>query len=486
MCERLRLGIDLGTGSIKLRVVGEDGRTVLTASRPNSTFSPRPGWAEQDPEGWVDSVKLCLRELELRGLDPGSVASIGVAGQVDGAVAVGVDGGAVGNAIIWLDRRARRECEFIGGVYSDWEVYRRTGVRVDPSHVLPKLMWLSRELGGKRLKGFMTPVGYLVMRLTGQGVMDYTNASYTMAFDAGRRDYWWDIVEECGLDPSVMPPLVSSTDVVGVVTEPHLASRGYSKAEVLAGAGDQEAAFYASGLREKGACLDITGSAEPVCVLTTDPVYHPRGVLEVHLTVDGVGWLLENPGVTSGYAFRWFTRTILGLEDYGVCDGLASEAPPGSRGLIFVPCLSGSIVPEWDEHARGTFVGLSAMHSRGDMIRAIIEGTAYVLRNTVDAAGEAGVVVDRLVCTGGGSRSDVWMQVKADVTGLEAQRLADTDATSYGAALLGEPSLSRIPVSGRFTPDTENTRLYSYLYKVFLKTYYALSRDVFKHISNGV
>jgi len=472
------VGVDIGTSSVKLCVIDETGKILFVISSSYPTINGEPGTSEQNPEVWVEATIKTLCKLPMYGVDPKDVVTLGIAGQVDGVVALNKEGVAVGNALIWMDRRAERESVEIRKHYDDKEIYRKTGVRNDPSHMLPKIMWLHRRFS-KKVVVYCPPVTYVTHRLGGETATDHTNASYSLMYDVQKGRWWDEIIELCGLDSSLLPPIVSSCSVIGEISNPALTSLGFSKTEILAGAGDQEAALFASGLKSAGSCLDITGSAEPVCICTDEPVFHSRAVLEVHPRIDRKGWILENPGVTSGAAYKWFAK-ILKLDDYRDADRLALESPVGSHGLIFLPFLSGSITPEWNEKMRGCFLGLSSTHTAGDMLRSIMEGSAYSLRSTIELANEENCKVQTLVCAGGGAKSDLWVQIKTDVTGIIARRPKQLELTSYGAALLGFPEKNPKQLDfDEFHADEENHQVYSRLYRKFIKAYYCLANEFF-------
>jgi len=204
---------------------------------------------------------------------------------------------------------------------------------------------------------------------------------------------------------------------------------------VTVGTGDEHAACLAAAILEPGLVGDITGTAEPVCVAATSPLLDPTGLLETHPHAIAGRWLLENPGFVSGGSLRWLADAVLGMPEREVA-ALAAEAPPGSDGLVFIPALGGAVTPRWNDRARGTFHGLRLGHDRRHLARAVMEGCAFALRDIVERMDALGLAGERIRVLGGGARDPVWVAIKADVTGRPVERLAEPEATAYGAALL--------------------------------------------------
>ena len=275
---------------------------------------------------------------------------------------------------------------------------------------------------------------------------------------------------------------------------------------VVCGCGDEMAATLGAGVVDPGVVCNVVGTAEPICAVTTEPCFDPTGLVECHPHADPETWLLENPGFVSGGGYRWF-RDHLGREElaragdvrvdvYELLNALAATAPPGSDGVIWLPCLMGAMAPEWNADARACWYGLTPAHGREHLLRALLEGSAYALRDVLEAMRGAGVVIERVVCVAGGARSELWRQIRADVTGVPVGVAADVETTARGAAMLAaagaglhdsvaaaSAAMSR-EGGDPLLPDPERSAVYEQRYRTYRALYDAL-RPVFALDAEG-
>lgn len=427
----------MGSQSLKGVLIDDSGRIVAEAARSYPIVYPRAGWAEQDPGQWSTALTGVIGELVSRsGIDARSVAAIGLASQVDGLVAVDDSLRPLGPAIIWMDRRATRQTECLRQGIDPQEALLITGLNVDACHVAPKILWFRDEHPelSARTRAYLLPGSYVVAQLTGEVVVDHANASSTLLYDVTRRAWSPRMMEVTGIDVSSLAPIRAAQDIAGTIRRSVASELGLDPGcRVIVGTGDEHGACLgAGGIREDVLC-DITGTAEPVACASTRPVIDPTGLLETHGHADDRVWLVENPGFVSGGSVRWY----LGLtgEDETSLDA-AALVSPGSDGVTFLPALSGSTTPRWNEHARGAFAGLSLNHGRAHLARALLEGCTFALRDLVDRFRDLGLGGDEVRVVGGGARSDVWLQMKADVTGRTVRTLVAREATAVGAVQL--------------------------------------------------
>ena len=418
------IGCDVGSQSLKGVLLNDDGRVVAEAAQGYPIDYPRAGWAAQDPGRWSSALRAVIRELLSRAaIDGRSVAAIGLATQVDGVVAVDAALRPLGPAIIWMDRRATRQTERMRGTVDAEETLRITGLNVDAAHVAPKILWLRDEHPDlvAPTRAYLLPGSYLVADLTGEVVVDHANASSTLLYDVAQRVWSPRMLEATGIDASMLAPIAPAHGIAGTLRPTVAAELGLDPGcRVVVGTGDEHGACLgAGGIREDVLC-DITGTAEPVACASTRPVIDPTG-------------LVENPGFVSGGSVRWY----LGLtgEDESSLDA-AALTQPGSDGVTFLPALSGSTTPRWNEHARGAFAGLGLNHGKAHLARALLEGCTFALRDLVDRFGELGLGGPELRVVGGGARSELWLQMKADVTGRTVRTLVAREATAIGAVQL--------------------------------------------------
>ena len=266
--------------------------------------------------------------------------------------------------------------------------------------------------------------------------MDHSNASSLALLDPRTRSWSEPILEAAGIEVGLLPALRAATEV-GTVTPAFAAATGLSASTPVAvGCGDEMAATLGAGLVEPGAVCDVLGTAEPVCAVSDRPLRDATRIAECHPHAAPARWLLENPGWASGASYRWFRDQLGGGLDYDGLNALAAEAPAGSDGLVFLPWMGGAMAPRWEADARGGWYGLTPAHGRAHMARSLLEGSAYALRDVVEAIAAAGLEPERIVCVAGGARSPLVRQMRADATGVPVAWSEDVETTARGAAML--------------------------------------------------
>ena len=433
------IGCDVGSQSLKGVLVDADGATVAEASATYELSFPHPGWAEQDPDGWLRALRAVVSALlERGGVVAGDVGALGLASQVDGVVAVDTQGRHLRPAIIWMDRRAEAQRRALGMRISGERIFDVTGLNLDSSHVAPKILWLRDEEAEiyQAASSFLLPGSYLVYRLTGERVVDYSNASSTMLYDVRSRGWSAEMLSAADLDPERLGRVAPADEVAGGLTRTAAREVGLDPGtKVVVGCGDEHGACLGAGLVAPGLICDITGTAEPVCAAADEPVFDETGLVETHAHADSRLWLIENPGFVSGGSIRWYSDNIA-RADYDEMTREAEGVPAGCEGLVFLPCLSGAMTPTWNGNARGVFHGLSMRHGLQHMTRAVFEGCAFGFRDVVDRFGEMGIGGEEVRVVGGGADSPFWCQIKADATGRTLRALRSREATATGAAML--------------------------------------------------
>jgi xylulokinase len=432
------IGIDVGSQSVKAALLDPDGATVATAGRPCAMRHPHAGWAEQDPAEWVNALAGAVREVvDTAGIRPGEITHLGMACQVDGVVAVDDRWEPLRDAIIWLDRRAVAEVDALTGKVGADTIFTTTGLAPDASHTAPKMMWLrDHEPEVFRAARSLPPVaGYLLARLTGVLAQDHANASSSLLYDVSTGTWSDLLVGVAGLDPALLPPIRPSDEVAGPLTPAAAELLGLTPGcRVIVGTGDEHAATLGAGAVGPGVVVDVTGTAEPVCAPADEVVLDPDRLVETHAHAAPGRLLVENPGFVSGGSTKWLAESVLGVDQGAVFD-LAAQAPAGADGVIFLPALSGSMAPRWNEDMRGAFTGLAMNHDGRHLARAVLEGCAFALRDIVDRLEHLGLSGEVRV-VGGGARSRLWLEIKAGVLGRPVRPVLAEEATALGAALL--------------------------------------------------
>jgi len=482
------IGCDVGSQSLKGVLLDPSGRLAGEASRPYDLAFPRPGWAEQDPAAWLAALREVVRDLlEGAGLRPADVGTVGFASQVDGVVAVDGELRPLRPAIIWMDRRAESQAAALGRALPAKRVFALTGLNLDSSHVAPKILWLRDEQPEvfARSAAFLLPGSYVVAHLTGELVVDYSNASSTMVYDVRSRTWSAEMLAAADLDEARLGRIAPADEVAGSLHADGAAEIGLLPGtRVVVGCGDEHGACLGAGLVRPGVVCDITGTAEPVAVAAPEPIFDDTGLVETHAHADSRLWLIENPGFVSGGSIRWFLDNF-SRTDYGSLDTAAALVPPGSDGLVFLPCLSGAMTPTWNGSARGVFYGLSMAHGVDHLGRAVFEGCAYGFRDIVDRFWEMGLGRDEIRVVGGGARSELWCQIKADVTGRPLRTLADPESTAVGAAMLAgvgegtfrtldEAAEALVGFGRSYEPDPATRGIYDEAYGLYRRLYATL------------
>jgi xylulokinase len=443
------IGVDVGSQGVKAVLLDPDGHCVRSAARPLSMSHPAAGWAEQDPAAWEQALADVVGELMAAGVArPGELATLALACQVDGVVAVDAALNPLRNAIIWLDRRAEQQTARMQAALGRDAIFSRTGLVPDASHTAPKMMWLrEHEPDLTANAAALVPVGaYLVGRLTGELVQDPANASSTLLFDLAKGTWSEELCAAAGIDTALLPAVRPAHEVAETLTPASAARLGLTaKTQICVGTGDEHAASLAAGAVRPGIVADVTGTAEPVTVAAPDPVLDPEQLVETHAHAAPGMYLVENPGFVSGGSTLWLAGEVLGRVQADVFT-LAAGAPAGSDGVLFLPALSGAMAPRWSSGMRGAFAGLAMNTGAAHLARAVLEGCAYALRDIVDRLDALGLADadphdadsrdGEVRVVGGGGRSRLWCQIKADVLGRPVRRVLAEEATALGAALL--------------------------------------------------
>ena len=494
------IGCDVGSQGTNAALYAADGTLVASAYEAYDLSFPHPGWAEQDPAFWEVALERTVGKLVADVPEgPSAVKGISFGSQLDGMVVCDADGRALRPAMIWMDRRAESQAAAIADRMPPSDFYERVGANLDSSHAAFKALWVRDEepeiWSGARI--LMSPGTYALRAVSGVTAVDYSNASSLALLDPRTRAWSPDVLDVMEIDPAMLPELAGGTQAVGTVTAAFAAATGLAPDTVVAvGCGDEMAATLGAGVFAPGEVCDVVGTAEPVCAASAEPREDPTMLVECHPHADPETWLLENPGFVSGGNLRWWrdqfapierqTEASGGGDAYDLLSAEAADVPPGSEGLIFLPCMQGAMAPEWNGAARGTFYGLTLAHGRAHMTRALLEGSAFGLRDILEAMKAAGLDVRRLTIVGGGAKGPMWRQIKADVTGLPVRVPTSVETTATGAAILAAVGAGvhatvadAVDAFVRFQPeehqpDPEHRGAYDEAYRRYRDVYFAL------------
>jgi xylulokinase len=483
------VGADVGSQSVKAVIMDPDGTILASAGHPCRMSHPANGWAEQDPADWREALAAAVRKARAAaGVAAHDVSALGLACQVDGVVALDSDCRPLRPAIIWLDRRAGAEAAQLAERVGSDALTATTGLVPDASHSAPKAMWLRRhEPDTVSRARWLAPVaGAMCGWLCGTVAQDHANASSTLLYDVHARAWAPGLADAAGLELRQQPEIRRAHDVCGTLTPAAAEALGLdTRCEVIVGTGDDHAAALGAGAATPGVVVDVTGTAEPVVVPAAEAVIDAARLVETHAhAVDGM-LLVENPGFVSGGSTAW-CATMLGAGTQGEVFEHAARAPAGSDGVLFVPALSGSMAPRWNDAMRGAYTGLAMGHGPPHLARAVLEGCAYALRDIVDRFGALGLCGEELRVVGGGARSALWLQIKADVTGRPVRCVLGEEATATGAAMLAAVAAGLFPdvhaavdavvtlAPEPYAPDPATAEVYADAYGRYRRVYDAL------------
>jgi xylulokinase len=450
------VGLDVGTTGVKALAIDETGAVLTLAEESYPLSIPQPGWSEQEPEDWWEAAQRALAALGVE------AKAIGLSGQMHGLVVLDGDDRVLRPAILWNDQRTAAECAEIEDRVGLERLIALTGNRALTGFTAPKLLWLRRHEPGTyaRIAHVLLPKDYVRLRLGGEHTIDVSDASGTLLFDVAQRRWSDEVCDALELPHEWLP-------------------RAYESPEI-AGAGDQAAAALGVGIVEPGALSVVLGTSGVVFAALHSFAADPLARAHVFCHAVPGTWHAMGVMLSAAGSLRWF-RDIVGA-DYGELDEEAAKHPPGSEGLLFAPYLAGERTPHADPNARGAFVGLSLSHDRGALARAVLEGVAYGLRDSLELLRELGVEARVARVSGGGARSELWLRIVASVLGLPLELTAVEEGSAYGAALLAgvqagvwadprEAAAACVRVRATIEPDPEWQRVYEQEYRRFRSLY---------------
>ncbi|HUR85822.1 MAG TPA: xylulokinase [Solirubrobacteraceae bacterium] len=423
----LLAGLDVGTSSVKGLLVGPGGEVVARAEVAHALSTPRAGWAEQDPEDWWAGAQAVLAQLGRAG----SIAGIGLTGQMHGLVALDAGDRILRPAILWNDGRTAAECAEIEARLGLDALISMTGNRALPGFTAPKLLWLARHEPDvySQIAHVLLPKDYVRLRLCGEHATDVADASGTLLFDVARRRWSSQVVEALDVDPAWLPRALESPDVSGFTA---------SGVPVAAGAGDQAAGALGVGVDRAGGPMSLVlGTSGVVFAAADEFSADPQARVHAFCHARPGAWHAMGVMLSAAGSLRWLADAVAAGDDVAALVTEAERWEPGVEGLVFLPYLAGERTPHANADARGAFVGLSLRHDRGALVRAVLEGVAFGLRDGFDLVAEMAGRPDIGRVSGGGARSRLWLQILASVLDVPLQRTAVDEGASFGAALLG-------------------------------------------------
>ena len=475
------------------------GTVVASGTEEHQPFaSPHPGWAEQDPRDWWRACGIAVKKvLHKSAIRPEEIACVGFSGQMHGAVLLDAAGEVVRPALIWCDQRTEKQSRELAEQFGTDRLIQLTCNPPLTNFTLTKLLWV-RENEPQlwaRVRHIMLPKDYVRFRLTGDRAIDLADASGTLLLDVAKRAWSAEVLSGTGIEKSFLPALYESPDVCGKLNAAGAAATGLKiGTPVVAGAGDQAAGAVGMGIVRAGVVSATIGTSGVVFAATDRPALDPRGRLHTFCHAIPGRWHVMGVTQAAGLSLRWF-RDTFGLssaassktnrDPYEFLSEEAATAPPGAEGLLWAPYLMGERTPHLDPTARGALAGITPSHRRAHIVRAILEGVAFSLKDSFSIFEEMKVPVTQIRLGGGGARSRLWRQIQADVYAREVELVAGEEGAAFGAAILAavgarhfasvdEACDAVIKVASRVAPDPASSTLLQKNYAKFRRLYPAL------------
>ena len=481
------IGIDLGTSSVKLLLVSEEGRILNSVARNYPIFYPHSGWSEQNPEDWFNAVISGMGEL-LLGQDKNSVTGIGIGGQMHGLVMLDAADDVIRPAILWNDGRTVKQTEYLNEVVGREKLSRYTANIAFAGFTAPKILWVreNEPQNFARISKIMLPKDYVAYRLSGVHSTDFSDASGMLLLDVKNRCWSSEMLDICGVKREWLPALYESYQPTGTLLASIADELGLRRDVVLcAGAGDNAAAAVGTGTVYAGSCNLSLGTSGTAFIVGDKFSVDPNNALHSFCHANG-GYHLMGCILSAASCNEWWMKKVLLSSDFAA-EQQGLESVLGNNEVIFLPYLMGERSPHNDVKARGTFIGMRPDTSRGKMTLAVLEGVAFALRDCMEVAASNGIKVSSTRICGGGAKSALWRRIIANVLAIPVQTPWVEEGPSYGGAILAMVACGRygnvceaadalIKVREEVCPQAETVAAYDKKYALYRQLYPALKQ----------
>ena len=501
------VGIDIGTSATKTVMFDENFNVVALSSQEYTMYQPYNGWAEQKPEDWRDAAINTLNSVMLKSkVSAEDVAGIGLSGQMHGLVMLDENGEVLRPSIIWCDQRTQKQCDEITEKIGKERLIEITANPALTGFTASKILWVREnepEIYAK-CRHILLPKDYIRYILTGEFATEVSDASGMQLMDIPNRCWSDEILERLEIDKALLPKLYESPEITGTITENIAEKTGLSvKTVVVGGAGDNAAAAVGTGVVSDGKAFTTIGTSGVVFAHTSQVSIDPKGRVHTFCCAVPNCWHIMGVTQAAGLSLKWFRDNFCGdfierakkesVDPYYLMDKAADTIPVGSNRLIYLPYLMGERTPHLDSDCRGVFFGLSAIHTKADMIRSVMEGVAYSLKNCNDILNEMGAGINEMMACGGGGTSALWRQMLADLYECDVKTLSSKEGPALGAAILaavGAGLYKNVPTACNkavkidkiCVPDKTNSESYKQFYYIYNSLYTHLKND-FKELS---
>ena len=481
------LGIDLGTSSVKTMLLDSGSGVIATEAVSYDVSIPAEGYAEQDPDMWWDALKSVLERLRTRYLEEyNNIKAIGLSGQMHGLVMLGSEGTPLRPAILWLDQRSEKQVRKIQEEMSMEDMGEIFCNRVAVGFAFPSLLWVREnepELFS-RINKIMMPKDYIRCRLTGNMGSDVSDASSSILFDTKHRRWSREVIRRFHLPENIFPECGESADIAGYITEECEKECGLKQGvPVVFGSGDQQAQSIGNGVFQEGSIIANIGTGGQISAFIKEPVYDPK--LRTHTFCHAVrkAYTIYGATLCSGMSLNWFRDSFFPNKKFSALSEMAAEVPAGSEGLLYLPYLSGERTPHMDPKAKGMFFGMTLGHDGRHFARAVMEGVVFSLRDSLTIFKELGIDGEMIIASGGGAKSEVWLQIQADIFHKKVKVCTVKEQACLGACIIAgtgcgifssvaEGAGQLVSFCNRiYIPSANNGKLYDQQYEKFRKLY---------------
>ncbi len=495
----LLLGIDLGTSATKTVLFDSDGRRLASHTVEYPLYQPQNGWAEQDPEDWWRAVQetVCT-VLAKSGAKPEDIRGIGIAGQMHGLVMLDDQGQVLRKAILWCDGRTQAQCDEITRTVGREKLLSITANSALTGFTAGKILWVREHEpeNYEKCRHILLPKDYIRYKLTGEFATEVSDASGMNLLDVPQRQWSGEILSLLGIDRSLLGEMYESCQVSGKVTKAAAEATGLAEGTVVVGgAGDNAAAAIGTGVVEEGKAFTTLGTSGVIFAHAGQVTVDPQGRVHTFCSAVPGAWTVMSCTLSAGLSLQWFrnqfcpaereTAAALGVDPYELMTAEAEKSPIGANRLIYLPYLMGERSPLQDSDARGVFFGLSAIHTRGDLVRAVLEGVVYSQRQCLDVFREMGVDVSDMAICGGGGRSPLWRQMLSDLYGCPVKTIASEQGPALGVAILAgvgtgvydtvaQGCAAAVRMGEESAPDIGRSAAYEPYYNLYRSLYPAL------------
>ena len=493
------LGIDIGTSGTKTIAINHTGAILATRSAEYPCDHPKPGWSEQDPELWWQATIKTIRAIFASGLRPEDIAGIGLSGQMHGSVFLDEKGEVIRPALLWNDQRTAAECAEIESRAGGREaLVRMVGNPALTGFTAPKILWLRQHepANWERVKQILLPKDYIRFRLSGTFATEVSDASGTLLLDVANRRWSRELLTKLDLDSSLLPECFESPVVSSTVSELGSAATGLKTGTpIVGGGGDQPAGAVGNGIVRSGVVSATMGTSGVVFAHADEPGFDPLGRLQRGCHAVPGAWHVMGVVLSAGGSFQWFRNELglaenrlakeKGIDAYDLLAAEASQVSPGSEGLFFLPYLTGERTPHFDPDAKGGWIGLTVRHGRADMIRSVLEGATYAMRDSLELIRDMGVTINEIRLSGGGARNPLWRQIQADIYGNDVHTLNSSEGPAYGVALLalvGIGDFSSVPEACDATIRLEECTAVNAKAKAYYDRAYPIHRQLYQDL----